>query len=30
LSAEFADAEELLSADLDRLVEEDGVGRGFQ
>jgi hypothetical protein len=30
LEAEFADADELLSKDLDQLVEEDGVGRGFQ
>ena len=30
LSEEFADADELLSKDLDDLVEEDGVGRGFQ
>jgi hypothetical protein len=30
LTSEFADADELLSKDLDQLVEEDGVGRGFQ
>jgi len=30
LTDEFADADELLSKDLDDLVEEDGVGRGFQ
>ncbi|MFB6090977.1 MAG: hypothetical protein ABEJ97_07955 [Halobellus sp.] len=30
LREEFEDAEELLSKDLDDLVEEDGVGRGFQ
>ncbi len=29
LKAEFADAEELLDAELDDLVEEDDVGRGF-
>jgi hypothetical protein len=30
LTDEFADADELLSKDLDDLVDEDGVGRGFQ
>ena len=30
LEEEFSDADELLSKDLDQLVEEDGVGRGFQ
>lgn len=30
LTDEFADADELLTEDLDDLVEEDGVGRGFQ
>jgi hypothetical protein len=30
LADEFADAEDLLAADLDQIVEEDGVGRGFQ
>jgi hypothetical protein len=30
LSDEFADADELLSKDLDDLVESDGVDRGFQ
>jgi len=30
LTDEFADADDLLSKDLDQLVEEDGVGRGFQ
>jgi hypothetical protein len=30
LSEEFADADELLSKDLDDLVESDGVDRGFQ
>jgi hypothetical protein len=30
LADEFADADDLLSKDLDQLVEEDGVGRGFQ
>jgi len=30
LSEEFADAEELLDEELDDLVDEDGVGRGFQ
>ena len=29
LKDEFADAEELLDAELDDLVEEDDVGRGF-
>jgi hypothetical protein len=30
LADEFADAENLLSAELDDLVERDGVDRGFQ
>jgi len=30
LADEFADADDLLSKDLDQLVEDDGVGRGFQ
>jgi hypothetical protein len=30
LSEEFADADELLSKDLDELIDDDGVGRGFQ
>jgi len=30
LADEFEDAEELLSAELDDLVTEDGVDRGFQ
>jgi len=30
LSDEFADAETLLDAELDDLVEDDGVDRGFQ
>jgi len=30
LAEEFADAEELLDAELDDLVDEDEVGRGFQ
>jgi hypothetical protein len=30
LAEEFADAEDLLSAELDDLVERDGVDRGFQ
>ena len=27
---EFADADDPLPSDLDQLVEDDGVGRGFQ
>ncbi|WP_049986892.1 hypothetical protein [Halobellus rufus] len=30
LTEEFADADELLSEDLEDLIEDDGVGRGFQ
>ncbi|RDZ44131.1 hypothetical protein C5B91_11400 [Haloferax sp. Atlit-10N] len=30
LADEFADADELLSTDLDDLIESDGVDRGFQ
>jgi len=30
LSETFDEAEELLSAELDDLIEDDGVGRGFQ
>ncbi|AFK20455.1 hypothetical protein E6P09_12885 [Haloferax mediterranei ATCC 33500] len=30
LSDEFTDADELLSSELDDLIESDGVGRGFQ
>ena len=30
LADEFEDADDLLSKDLDQLVEEDGVDRGFQ
>lgn len=30
LATTFADAEEVLDAELDELVDEDGVGRGFQ
>lgn len=30
LSETFAEADELLSAELDELIEDDGVGRGFQ
>ncbi|SFR59744.1 hypothetical protein [Halogeometricum limi] len=30
LTDEFADADELLDRDLDELIEEDDVGRGFQ
>jgi hypothetical protein len=30
LSSTFEDAEELLNAELDDLIEEDEVGRGFQ
>jgi len=30
LSTEFTDADELLDAELDDLVDTDGVGRGFQ
>lgn len=30
LSEEFTDADELLSSDLDDLIESDGVDRGFQ
>jgi len=30
LAEEFADADELLDAELDEIVDEDEVGRGFQ
>jgi len=30
LSETFAEAEKLLDAELDELIEDDGVGRGFQ
>jgi len=30
LADEFADAEELLNSELDDIIEDDGVGRGFQ
>ncbi|WP_338742599.1 hypothetical protein [Haloplanus salilacus] len=30
LSETFAEADELLSAELDELVERDGVDHGFQ
>jgi len=30
LADEFADADELLDKELDDLVDEDAVGRGFQ
>ncbi|ADQ66829.1 hypothetical protein GL213_06195 [Halogeometricum borinquense] len=30
LTDEFSDADELLTEDLDDLIEDDGVGRGFQ
>jgi len=30
LSTEFTDADELLDAELDDLIDDDGVGRGFE